>query len=231
MPAVRKLDQASLDQLVAGRAAGQAFRKLAEVMDADQSTLSRRVRSDPELQAAISGEKKRLARLARDRERKARAKARRAGTRPAPALEQEQSLAAGLDGGPPLAEGRALAWARVSPTRPHGRRDELRAARRVLLDQTASLEARGAALETLAGLLEATRSNGRPASSLRLEAAKALLANPTLYDPRLCGPRAEARKSPRRLGLAAWALRSRRGLSPPGSGSKAAAGASYLGRS
>jgi hypothetical protein len=107
MPAVRKLDQASLDQLVAGRAAGQSFRKLAEVIDADQSTLSRRVGSDPELQAAISGEKKRLARLARDRERKARAKARRAGTRPAPALEQEQGLAAGLDGGPPLAEGRA----------------------------------------------------------------------------------------------------------------------------
>ncbi len=152
-------------------------------MDADQSTLSRRVRRDPELQAAISGEKTRLARLARDRERKARAKARRAGTRPASALEQEQSL----DGGPPLAEGRALAWARVSQTRPHGRRDELRAARRVLLDQTASLEARGAALETLAGLLEATRSNGRPANSLRLEAAKALLANPTLYDPRLWG--------------------------------------------
>jgi hypothetical protein len=75
----------------------------------------------------------------------------------------------------------------VSPTRPHGRRDELRAARRVLLDQTASLEARGAALETLAGLLKATRSNGRPAYSLRLEAAKALLANPILYDPRLWG--------------------------------------------
>jgi hypothetical protein len=75
----------------------------------------------------------------------------------------------------------------VSPTRPHGRRDELRAARRVLLDQTASLEACDAALCTLAGLLEATRSNGRPAYSLRLEAAKALLANPTLYDPRLWG--------------------------------------------
>jgi hypothetical protein len=102
MPAVRKLDQASLDQIVAGRAAGQSFRKLAEVIEVDQSTLSRRVRSDPELQAAISAEKKRLARLARDRERKARAKARRAGTRPAPALEQEQGLAAGLDGGPPL---------------------------------------------------------------------------------------------------------------------------------
>jgi hypothetical protein len=75
----------------------------------------------------------------------------------------------------------------VSPTRPHGRRDELRAARRVLHDQRATLEARGAALETLSGLLEATRSNGRPAYSLRLEAAKAILANPTLYDPRLWG--------------------------------------------
>lgn len=73
----------------------------------------------------------------------------------------------------------------MSPTRPHGRRDELRTARRVLHDQTATLEARDAALETLAGLLKATRSNGRPAYSLRLEAAKAVLSSPTLYDPRL----------------------------------------------
>jgi hypothetical protein len=76
----------------------------------------------------------------------------------------------------------------VSPTRPHGRRDELRAARRVLLDQTASLEARAAAIETLVDLLSAKRPNGRPASSLRLAAAKALLANPTLYDPTLWAP-------------------------------------------
>jgi hypothetical protein len=73
----------------------------------------------------------------------------------------------------------------VSPTRPHGRRDELRAARRVLLDRTASLQARAAASETLVDLLSAERSNGRPAYSLRLAAAKALLANPTLYDPAL----------------------------------------------
>lgn len=73
----------------------------------------------------------------------------------------------------------------MSPTRPHGRRDELRAARRVLLDQTASLQARAAAVETLADLLSAERSNGRPAYSLRLAAAKALLVNPILYDPTL----------------------------------------------
>jgi hypothetical protein len=114
MPAIRKLDQAAVDQIVAGRAAGQSFRQIAAALDVevDQSTVSRRVRSDPELQAAISAAKKRAARLARDRERKARAKARReAGvprdTRP----EQEQDPvggpAAASDGGPPSKEHQA----------------------------------------------------------------------------------------------------------------------------
>ena len=68
--------------------------------------------------------------------------------------------------------------ARVSRTRPHGRRDELRVARRILLDARASLEARDAARETLLELLHATRSNGRPAYSLRQTAAKALMNDP-----------------------------------------------------
>jgi hypothetical protein len=67
---------------------------------------------------------------------------------------------------------------RVSRTRPHGRRDELRAARRIILDLTASFEARQAARETLRELLRATRSNGRPAYSLQQAAAKALLNDP-----------------------------------------------------
>jgi hypothetical protein len=75
-----------------------------------------------------------------------------------------------------------LEAARVSPTRPHGRRDELRAARHILLDQTASLEAREAARETLVELLEAKRWSGRPAYSLRQAAAKALFDDP----PGLC---------------------------------------------
>lgn len=45
----------------------------------------------------------------------------------------------------------------MSPTRPHGRRDEPRAARRILLDRTASVDARIEACETLRALLEADR--------------------------------------------------------------------------
>jgi hypothetical protein len=114
MPAIRKLDQAAVDQIVAGRAAGQSFRQIGAVLDVDQSTLSRRVRSDPELQAAISAAKQRAARLARDCERKARAKARReAGVPPVPRPEPEQDPvggrpAGGSDGGPPLEERQAL---------------------------------------------------------------------------------------------------------------------------
>ena len=47
--------------------------------------------------------------------------------------------------------------ARVSPTRLHGQRDEHRAARRTLLDRTASVDARIEACETLRALLEADR--------------------------------------------------------------------------
>jgi hypothetical protein len=55
--------------------------------------------------------------------------------------------------GPP-SRGR-LDAARVSPTRPHGRRDEHRAARRILLDRTPSVDARIEACGTLRALLEA----------------------------------------------------------------------------
>jgi hypothetical protein len=54
-----------------------------------------------------------------------------------------------------------------SSSRPYGRRDELRAARRIQLDLSASYEARQAARERLLELLQATRSNGRPAYSLQ----------------------------------------------------------------
>jgi hypothetical protein len=116
MPAIRKLDQAALDQIVAGRADGQSFRQIAAALDGevDQSTVSRRVRGDPEIRAAIGAAKKRAARLARDRERKARAKARRqAGVPPAPLPDQEQAEqahaypAGGVGGGPPLEQRRA----------------------------------------------------------------------------------------------------------------------------
>jgi hypothetical protein len=53
----------------------------------------------------------------------------------------------------------------VRRTRPYGRRDELRAARRIQLDLSASYEARQAARERLLELLQVTRSNGRPAYS------------------------------------------------------------------
>jgi len=88
----------------------------------------------------------------------------------------------------------------VSPTRPHGRRGELRAARRVLLDLTASFEAREAARETLLELLEAKRSNGRSAYSLRHAAAKALYDDPAtaadiLVTPAMSPPLSPSRTS------------------------------------
>jgi hypothetical protein len=112
MPATRKLDQTALDRIVAGRAAGHSFRQIAAALDVevDQSTVSRRVRSDPELRAAISAAQKRGARLARDRERKARAKARREAGVPRglrPEQEQEPVGRGGVDGGPPLEERQA----------------------------------------------------------------------------------------------------------------------------
>ena len=114
----------------------------------------------------MSAAKKREARRARDRERKARAKARRA---------------AGLEPGSRPEPGQHSV-ARPSPgTRPHGRRGELRAARRILLDLTASFEAREAARQTLLELLEARRSTGHPAYSLHLAAAKALFDDPARF--------------------------------------------------
>jgi hypothetical protein len=50
-------------------------------------------------------------------------------------------------------------------------------------DLGAPFEAREAALETLLELLEATRSNGRPAYSLQLAAAKAIMADPAPFEP------------------------------------------------
>jgi hypothetical protein len=71
---------------------------------------------------------------------------------------------------------------RGARTRPHGRRDELRLARRILHDRSASVEARLLALEKLGELLDATRSNGRAAYALQLGAAAAILKNPDSID-------------------------------------------------
>jgi len=71
----------------------------------------------------------------------------------------------------------------LSSSRPHGRRDELRAGGRILRDLGASFEARAQARETLLELLEATRANGRPAYSLQLAAAKALMDDPAPFEP------------------------------------------------
>jgi hypothetical protein len=83
-------------------------------------------------------------------------------------------------------------------TRPHGRRDELRLARRILLDRTASFEARELALERLGELLEARRSNGRPAYWLRQAAAKAILQNPDYIDAFAPPTRSSGRRRPPR---------------------------------
>ena len=186
MPALRKLDAVAVEQLVAACGAGRSLRQVAASLGLSHSTLSRRIRHDPELRARISAAKKREARRARDRERKARAKARReAGLQPAAHPEQGQRFAARpAPGGEQELRERApqvAPDAAHSRTRPHGRRDELRAARRILVDPTASFEAREAARETLLELLEATRSNGRPAYSLQLAAAKALRDDPARF--------------------------------------------------
>jgi len=271
VPAHRKLDAHAVEQVVAARGAGRSYRQIGASLGCSHSTLSRRVASEPELQARIAVAKQREARRARDRARKAEATMRRqAALRPASPPEQGQRPRVGASPGdeqallapaPQLASGvapfapdpasrpypapvrkgrrrrervlRALPLgggvdatprsgleerkavpafelhpdlvsvhrggenqkveaheaaasrprggqeaARVSRTRPHGRRDELRAARRILLDARASPEAREAARETLLELLHATRSNSRPAYSLRLAAAKALMNDP-----------------------------------------------------
>ncbi len=189
MPALRKLDAVAVEQIVAWKGAGQSDRRIAATLGVSHSTVSRRIRSDPELRVRIHAAKKREARRARDRERKARAKARRepglgpgsrsepeqrSRARPSPAGEQ----ALGERGTQVAGETARSEAAPVSRTRPHGRRDELRVARRIILDLTASFEARQAARETLLELLEAKRSNGRPAYSLSLAAAKALRDDP-----------------------------------------------------
>ena len=100
MPAKRKLDEAALDEIVAGHAAGRSVRQIAAALEVAHSTLSRRIRSDPELRARIGAVQKREARRARDRERKARAKARRgAGVEPSSRPEREQSPFARPAGG------------------------------------------------------------------------------------------------------------------------------------
>jgi len=166
VPAIRKLDWAAVEQIVAARAAGRSLRQVAAELGVSHSTVSRRIGRDPQLRARIRAAGKREARRTRDRERKARAKARRE---------------AGLELGSRPEQGQRSVASPSPGTRPHGRRDELRAARRILLDLTASFEAREVARETLLELLKATRSNGRPAYSLRLAAAKAIYDDPARF--------------------------------------------------
>ena len=198
MTARRKLGPIELEQLVAARGAGRSLRQIAPALGVDHSTLSRSIAGDPVLRVRIREAEKREARRARDRERKRKAKARRAGelakrdavtAHPDAASlpEQEQPFLAVPS---PVGEREPSAQVAAAPseappgarTRPHGRRDELRLARRILHDRTASWEAREVALEKLVELLDATRSNGRPAYSLQLAAAAAIMKNPDLTD-------------------------------------------------
>jgi len=179
----RTLDPIALEQIVAARGAGHSYRRIGASLGVSPSTVSQLVVSDPLLRARIRAEERREQRRARDRERKRRAKARRQA-----GLEQPGAEAA-------LAQGRRAARA---TTRPHGRRDELRLARRILLDRTASVEARELALERLAELLDATRSNGRPAYSLQRAAAKAILQNPGYIDLFAPPTRSSRRRRPPR---------------------------------
>ena len=169
MSAHRKLDAIAVEQIVADRASGGSFRQIAASLAVSHSTVSRRVRNDPALRARIAAAQKREMRRARDRERKARAK-------------QRPPAATGHDSPPPRRQ------PGVDSSRPHGRRDQLRAARRILIYHRDAYDAREEALQTLVALLDATRSNGRPAYSLQLAAAKALLNNPARleeYQPEL----------------------------------------------
>jgi hypothetical protein len=83
-------------------------------------------------------------------------------------------------------------------TRPHGRRDQLRLARRILLDRNAPFEDRELALERLVELLQARRSNGRPAYSLQLAAARAIMQNPDRIDAYAPPTRSSRRRRPPR---------------------------------
>jgi hypothetical protein len=193
----RKLGPVEVEQLVAARASGRSLRQIAPSLGVDHSTLSRRITGDPVLRARIREAEKREARRARDRERKRRVKASRettlaaagagtAGRDAGSAPAQEQPVAVPFfEGGHERSEQGSAAVSeerRAVRTRPHGRRDELRLARRILLDRSASVEARLQALETLGELLHATRSNGRPAYSLRLAAVAAIFKNPDVID-------------------------------------------------
>jgi hypothetical protein len=198
MAARRKLGPVEVEQLVAARASGRSLRQIARSLGVDHSTLSRRIAGDAVVRARIRAAEKREGRRARDRERKRRAKAGRearlapggataAGPDSGSVPEQEQRFVAvrSPEGEQERSERRVAAASgarRGVRTRPHGRRDELRLARRILRDRSASVEARLLALEKLRELLHATRSNGRPAYSLRLEAVAAILKNPDLID-------------------------------------------------
>jgi hypothetical protein len=174
----RKLDAIAVDQIVAERGAGGSFRRIGASLGVSHTTVSRRVKNDPALRAQIAAAQKREARRARDRERKARAKHR---------------PAAGTGHDAPAAQARPG----LSSSRPHGRRDQLRAARRILVYHRDAYEAREEALETLVALLYATRSNGRPAYSLQLAAAKAIMNNPACLEE--FEPEREKRRARRRL--------------------------------
>lgn len=176
MAAPRKLGSIEVELLVAGRASGRSLRQIARSLGVAHSTLSRRIAGDSVLRARICEVEKREARRARDRERKRRARAgRKAG------LAQGGAESANVDAGQ-AAMAAVSAARRGVRTRPHGRRDELRLARRILLDRDAPVGARMLALEQLIELLDATRSNGQPAYSLRLAAVSAILKNPVLVD-------------------------------------------------
>ena len=60
-------------------------------------------------------------------------------------------------------------------------RDAIRDARRVLLDATASSEARSRARGTLVGLLDTRRRDGSPAYGIRLEACRVLMQDPARF--------------------------------------------------
>jgi hypothetical protein len=199
----RRLDPIAIEQIVAARGAGHSYRQIGASLGVSHSTVSRLVASDPLLRARIRSAETREGRRARDRERKRREKARREAGREvgaAPEHEQRSLTAFSPDGEHEpweRVEARFVEAARVT-TRPHGRRDELRLARRILLDRNASFDARELALERLLELLEATRSNGRPAYSLRHAAAKAISQNPDYIDEYAPPTRSSGRRRRRR---------------------------------
>jgi Helix-turn-helix domain len=63
VPARRKLDQAAVEQIMAGKAADHSDRQIAARLGVSHTTVSRRVHSDPELRARIKAAEQRKARL------------------------------------------------------------------------------------------------------------------------------------------------------------------------